>query len=115
MMPQGDGFSRPPRHAWKRNPLFRFLASLRLAVVLLGVLILMSIVGTIAESKFDADTARIWIYEAPWFHLWLFLLTANLVCSTLTRWPWKHHTGFLLTHLGIILLLIGSVAGQIWG
>lgn len=116
MMPQGDGFSRPPRHAWKRNPLFRFLASLRLAVVLLGVLIVMSIIGTIAESKFDADTARIWIYEAPWFHLWLLLLTANLVCSTLTRWPWKkHHTGFLLTHLGIILLLAGAVAGQIWG
>lgn len=116
MVPQGDGFPRAPRHAWKRNPLFRFLASLRLAVILLSVLIIMSIIGTIAESKFDSDTARIWIYEAPWFHLWLILLTANLICSTLTRWPWKkHHTGFLLTHLGIILVLIGAVVGQIWG
>lgn len=116
MMPTGEGPSRPPRHAWKRNPLFRFLASLRLAVILLTVLIVMSIVGTIAESKFDADTARIWIYEAPWFHLWLLLLAANLTCSTFTRWPWKrHHTGFLLTHLGIIVVLIGSVIGQIYG
>ena len=76
----------------------------------------MSIVGTLAESKFDADTARTWIYEAPWFHLWLLFLAANLICSAFMRWPWKrHHTGFLLTHLGIIIVMIGSVVGEIWG
>ncbi len=80
------------------------------------MLIIMSIVGTFAESKFDADTARTWIYEAPWFHLWLLFLSANLICSAFMRWPWKkHHTGFLLTHLGIIVVMIGAVAGEIWG
>ena len=107
---------RAPRYSWKRNQLFRLLASLRLAVVLLCVLIVMSIVGTIAESKFDSDTARTWIYEAPWFHLWLALLAANLVCSAFMRWPWtRYHTGFLLTHLGIIIVMLGAVVGQIWG
>ena len=116
MIPTGAGPSRPPRYAWKRNPTFRFLASLRLAVTLLSVLIIMSIVGTLAESKFDADTARTWIYEAPWFNLWLFFLAANLTCSAFMRWPWKkYHTGFLLTHLGMIVVMIGSVVGQIWG
>lgn len=116
MMPSGSGPSRPPRYAWKRDPVFRFLASLRLAVILLSTLIVMSIVGTLAESKFDADTARTWIYEAPWFHLWLLFLGANLTCSALMRWPWKkYHTGFLLTHLGIITVMIGAVIGQIWG
>jgi hypothetical protein len=116
MMPSGAGPSRPPRYAWKHDPIFRFLASLRLAVILLSVLIVMSIVGTLAESKFDADTARTWIYEAPWFHLWLLFLAANLVCSAFMRWPWKkYHTGFLLTHLGIIIVMIGAVVGQIWG
>lgn len=116
MMPTGAGPSRPPRHAWKRNPVFQFLASLRLAVILLSVLVLVSIAGTIFESKFDSDTARIWFYEAPWFHLWLLLLATNLTCSTFTRWPWKkHHTGFLLTHLGIIVVMIGAVVGWIWG
>ncbi len=116
MMPTGAGPSRPPQHAWKRNPLFQFLASLRLAVILLSTLIVMSIVGTLAESKFDADTARTWIYEAPWFHLWLLFLAANLICSAFMRWPWKrHHTGFLLTHLGIIIVMIGSVVGEVWG
>ena len=116
MMPSGAGPSRPPRYAWKRNPVFQFLASLRLAVILLSVLIVVSIAGTIFESKFDADTARIWFYEAPWFHLWLLFLGANLTCSAFMRWPWKkYHTGFLLTHLGIIVLMIGAVVGWIWG
>ena len=76
----------------------------------------MSIVGTLAESKFDADTARTWIYEAPWFHLWLLFLAANLICSAFMRWPWKqYHMGFLLTHLGIIVVMVGSVVGEIWG
>ena len=105
-----------PKHAWKENRAFRFLASLQLAVVLLAVLAAASIAGTIAESKFDADTARTWIYEAPWFNLWLALLAANLACSALARWPWtRRHTGFLLTHLGIIVILAGAVIGQIWG
>jgi hypothetical protein len=116
MTSSGAGPANPPRHAWKKNPIFRFLASLRLAVILLSVLVVMSIVGTLAESKFDADTARTWIYEAPWFHLWLLFLAANLTCSAFMRWPWKkYHTGFLLTHLGIITVMIGAVVGQIWG
>ena len=116
MMSPGAGPASPPRYAWKRNPVFQFLASLRLAVILLGTLIVMSIVGTLAESKFDADTARTWIYEAPWFHLWLLFLAANLICSAFTRWPWKkHHTGFLLTHLGIIIVMIGAVVGEAFG
>ena len=110
------GPSRPRRYAWKYDPIFRFLSSLRLAVILLSALIIMSIVGTFAESKFDADTARTWIYEAPWFHLWLFFLAANLTCSAFMRWPWKkYHTGFLLVHLGMIVVMIGAVVGQIWG
>lgn len=116
MTPSDISPSRAARHAWKRNQIFQFLASLRLAVVLLSVLIVMSIAGTIAESKFDADTARIWIYEAPWFNLWMALLAANLICSALMRWPWsRHHVGFLLTHLGIIVIMLGAVVGQAWG
>jgi hypothetical protein len=44
------------------------------------------------------------------------LLGANLACSAFSRWPWrKHHLAFLITHLGIITLLIGSLIGRIWG
>src|SRR5213592_1688435 len=102
--------------AWQRNPIFEFFASLRLAVVLLAVLILAAIAGTIYESSFDAKVSRAYVYGAPWFNLWLVLLGANLAVSALSRWPWrKHHLAFLITHLGIITLLIGSLIGRIWG
>ena len=102
--------------AWQRNPVFEFFASLKLAVVLLAVLIIAAIAGTIYESSFDAKVARAYVYGAPWFNLWLVLLGANLSVSALSRWPWrKHHLAFLITHLGIITLLIGSLIGRIWG
>jgi len=102
--------------AWQRNSIFEFFASLKLAVVLLAVLIVAAIAGTIYESSFDAKVARAYVYGAPWFNLWLVLLGANLACSALSRWPWrKHHLAFLITHLGIITLLIGSLIGRIWG
>src|SRR5438105_6521398 len=101
---------------WQRNPVFEFFASLKLAVVLLAVIIVAAIAGTIYESSFDVKVARAYIYGAPWFNIWLVLLGANLTCSALSRWPWrKHHLAFLITHLGIITLLIGSLIGRIWG
>ena len=108
--------SSTSRPSWQRNRLFRFFASLKLAVVLLSVLIIGAIAGTLYESSFDAKVARAYVYGAPWFNLWLLFLAANLTVSALSRWPWKkHHVAFLVTHLGIITLLTGSLIGRIWG
>jgi hypothetical protein len=104
------------RPSWQRGPVFKFFASLKLAVVLLAVLIVAAIAGTIWESSFDTKVARAYVYRAPWFNLWLVLLGANLIVSALSRWPWrKHHVAFLVTHLGIITLLTGSLIGRIFG
>jgi hypothetical protein len=101
---------------WQRNSVFEFFASLKLAVVLLAVLIVAEIAGTIYESSFDAKVARAYVYGAPWFNAWLVLLALNLAASALSRWPWqKHHSAFLITHLGIITLLAGSLIGRIVG
>jgi hypothetical protein len=108
-----QGLSRPQ---WQRNSVFKFFASLKLAVVLLAVLIVGAIAGTLYESTFDAKVARAYIYGAPWFNLWLILLATNLAVSALSRWPWrKHHVAFLVTHLGIITLLVGSLIGRVFG
>jgi hypothetical protein len=102
--------------SWQDHPVFRFFASLKLAVVLLAVLIVGAIAGTIYESSFDAKVARAYVYGAPWFNLWLVFLASNLTVSALSRWPWKkYHIAFLITHLGIITLLTGSLIGRIWG
>ena len=104
------------RPSWQRNSFFQFFASVKLAVVLLAVIIIASILGTIWESSFDAKVARAYVYGAPWFNIWLMVLATNLAVSALSRWPWKqHHVAFLVTHLGIITLLFGSLVGRIWG
>src|SRR5947207_13110375 len=112
-MTKTNQFDQP---AWQQNAIFEFFASLKLAVVLLAVLIVGAIVGTLYESSFDAKVARTYVYGAPWFNAWLLLLGANLTASALSRWPWKkYHSAFLITHLGIITLLIGSLIGRIFG
>src|SRR5216110_1832191 len=108
--------NRPDQPTWQQNTIFVFFSSLKLAVVLLAVLIAGAIVGTLYESSFDAKVARTYVYGAPWFNAWLVLLGANLTASAFSRWPWKkYHTAFLITHLGIITLLIGSLIGRIFG
>jgi len=95
---------------------FRFLSSVRLAVILLMVLIVSIAMGTICESRFDSKVARAYVYEAPWFDAWMILLGVNLFCAAWSRYPWKqHHTGFVVTHAGIITLLIGALVGRLWG
>src|SRR5438045_5891944 len=84
------------RPSWQRGPVFKFFASLKLAVVLRAVLIVAAIDGTIWESSFDAKVARAYVYRAPWCNLCLIVLGANLTVSALSRWPWrKHHVAFL--------------------
>lgn len=105
-----------PRPESLFRKLFRFLASLKLALTLMGVIVAATAVGTICESSFNADVAREYIYNAPWFNIWLGVLCVNLFCAAAIRYPWKpHQTGFVITHAGIITLLIGSMIDRKWG
>jgi hypothetical protein len=89
---------------------FRFLASLKLAVVVLLTLALALAVGTVLESLYDTPTAQYWVYRAFWFRTFLLgLLAVNIFTVALSRYPWKpKHTPFLMAHLGILLLLVGA-------
>ncbi|MDX6766712.1 MAG: hypothetical protein SFU85_07970 [Candidatus Methylacidiphilales bacterium] len=92
------------------------LGSLKLAVFLLLTVALACAAATFAESKFNIKVAKYYIYDNPWFSLWLALLVVNLACAALTRWPWQaKHTGFVVTHAGIILMLAGAVIGRHFG
>lgn len=94
----------------------RLLGSLKIAVLLFLVLVVACAVGTLVESRFDARVARYYVYDAPWFLIWLVVLCVNLAAAAASRWPWrKRHTGFITVHAGIILLLIGAMVGMTWG
>ena len=92
------------------------LGSIHLAMLLLITLTGVCVAATFLESGFSARVARAYVYGSPWFNLWLVLLCLNLICSAATRWPWqRHHTGFVITHAGIIILLGGALIGRARG
>jgi len=89
-----------------------WLGSLQLALILLATIAIACAAATITESEFSTKIAQVYIYKAPWFLVWLAVLCINLFAVTLTRWPWeKKHAGFIITHYGIITLLIGAMVG----
>jgi hypothetical protein len=94
---------------WQTNPLFRFLSSLKLAVISILTLAAVLAVATVFESLYGMRGAHALVYGQLWFYGVLGMLATNVLCAALSRYPWKRHqTGFVLTHLGILMLLFGS-------
>ncbi len=74
------------------------------------------IAGTLLESRLDTAVARAFVYDSPWFIAWLLVLCVNLIAAVLARHPWNRgHTGFIVTHAGIVTILCGAIIGRLWG
>lgn len=101
----------------KFQKMIKPLASIKIAVfVILGVGVI-SATGTIVESIYqDAKRAQETIYHS-WFSYSIFaLLTVNLIAVIIDRYPWKRqHLGFILAHIGIIILIAGSILTRYFG
>ncbi len=96
--------------------LYEFLASLRLAVVLLVLVAVVLGWATFVERQFGNQAVRFGIYGTWWFALLLALLGLNVLCAALIRFPWKaYQTGFLITHAGILILLFGCLVSSLGG
>jgi len=81
-------------------------------VFVIGLYALVLAYATLVESYHgDKSKAANWaIYQSWWFGLLNLLLGLSVLCAALIRFPWKKvHTGFLLTHAGILLILLGSL------
>lgn len=89
--------------------IFRFMASLELAVLLILTIAVVLSAGTIYESKYNAAVAGQLVYRSWWMQILLWLFILNLAAAAMSRLPWRrHHIGFLVTHLGLIILLLGA-------
>ncbi len=98
------------------DSIFDFLASLKLAVLTIVGLAAALATATILESQYDTATAQYHVYRSFWFFALLALLGINIIFVALSRWPWKRrHIPFLLAHLGITILLGGSLATYLYG
>ncbi len=90
--------------------IIKFFASLKLAVFIILSMAVISAVGTILEARYnEAEYAQKLVYQSPYMYAVLILLAVTLTAVMIDRWPWKqHHTGFVLAHVGILILLAGS-------
>jgi len=96
--------------------LFKFFASLKLAIFLLLALALVFAAGTFIESAYGTEAAQLVVYQSFWMSLLLILLALNVAAAALDRLPWKtKHVGFVITHAGIILILAGSLVTRAYG
>lgn len=99
-----------------RNKFFKFISSVKLAVPLMLALAALVAWGTVIESMYNAEYASILLYKSSGFGALLILLWINIFAATLSRIPFKkHHTGFVITHIGLLTLLIGGYITNTYG
>jgi hypothetical protein len=92
------------------------LASLRLAVFLMVSLGLSCIVATFYEAAHGTPATQRAFYGTWWFASLLVLLGVNIFASMMKRYPWRaHHAGFVIAHVGILVLLCGSLVSLRFG
>lgn len=91
---------------------YRFLASLKLAVITISSLAASLAFATWLESSYGTAAAQDLVYKATWFAVLLAFLAINVLCAALIRFPWKkRQTGFVITHAGLLILIAGSYIG----
>src|SRR4051794_27939599 len=89
--------------------LFDFFSSVKLAVILIVTLAVILAAGTFYEAEYGTSAAQRVIYKSWYVYLEMFLLIVNLTCAAIDRLPWKkNHVGFVVTHAGLIILIMGS-------
>jgi hypothetical protein len=114
------GTPTPPRRGLDVKPddpwilracdaVYRFLASLKLAVISLSLLATTLAVATALESRLGSGFAQDYIYRSKGFAVLLTFLGLNILCAALIRFPWtKRQTGFVITHAGLLIVLVGT-------
>lgn len=114
------------------NKLLKILTSLRLTVLCLCLAIILIFVGTLAQvdqglyqaqSRYFRSLLIWWSPQGSHLHIPIFpggylvgfVLLANLIAAHITRFKFtKKKLGILITHFGLILLLIGQFATDLF-
>jgi len=92
---------------------YEFCASLQFAVVLIALLAVVLGLGTFVESGFGTEAVKFGVWNTWWFTLLNALLAVSIFCAAAIRFPWKRHqTGFVITHIGLLVLLAGCLMSQ---
>lgn len=93
--------------------LFEFCASLKLAVVLIFSAAFTLAWATFVESEYGTPVVQYAIYGSWWFGVLNLLLAINIFSAAAIRYPWKRYqTGFVITHIGLLVLLLGCLISR---
>lgn len=97
--------------------IFYFLGSIYLAILLIGTTALFVVAGTVLEAITESHRyAAYFTYQNPFFILLLWGFFVNILVSALRRWPFQSkHVPFLITHLGLLMLLSGALLKSYFG
>lgn len=88
--------------------LYEAAASLTLAVLLIFGAAFVLGYATFVERWYGLRGAHFGVYQTWWFAGLIGLLAINIFCAAAIRYPWKRHqTGFVITHIGLLVLLFG--------
>ncbi|MDD5150821.1 MAG: cytochrome c biogenesis protein CcsA [Flavobacterium sp.] len=85
------------------------LFSTRLMAILFLTFAVAMIAGTFIESKYNTDTARIWIYNAWWFEGMMLLFMINFI-GNIKRYNLlrKEKWATLMLHLAFVFIIAGA-------
>jgi len=100
-----------------KNPVLKFLSSVKLGAILMAVVAVGSAFGTIIESFYGGrDVAYGLVYAATWFEFVLGFIVLNLILSFFKRMPYRpQRYGFALIHLSMIVILVSAGITRYFG
>lgn len=94
---------------FRKNKIVQFLASLKLAVIVILSLTVLMIWGTFTESAYSTLYAKWRVYLSPLFIGVEIFLFINILFAALVRFPYKKRLlGFYIIHLGLLTLISGA-------
>jgi len=94
--------------------IFKLLSSYKTMTVLLLILAIGAAIGTFVENDFGSITAKLWIYNNPWYQFVFFLASINLciVIYKIKMWRVRSRVVF---HFSFIIILIGAAITYTFG
>lgn len=92
-------------------------ASIKIGVLIIVALASLTAWGTFVEAHFnDSAAAKKIVYNSIWMYATMAALAISLISVMIDRWPWREkHTGFVLAHIGILILMAGSIITRVYG
>lgn len=100
-----------------QSKLLNLLGSIQFAMGLLLILVLVLIASSITEAQMGRQYVDSYFYNAKWFELFLSAIFINIFASTVVKMSksLKDRFGFVSTHAGILILIVGAIISKYYG